>query len=148
MSEETKDTAEVKAKASKLATFWERAKVTVIGVSILLTVLTAAYFQGDNQGTIINELSSVKVSLTELKASASEMKSEQKETNTAVTKLAGELSAVSERTGKLEVFKEAQVEAVRLFWAKDWPFLVRRIEEIEHFIFRQHGPVLREAPPR
>lgn len=148
MSEEPKDVTEVKEKVGKLAMLWERAKVTVIGVSILLTVLTAAYFQGDNQGTIINELSSVKTSLAELKASFSEMKNEQKETNATVTKLADELGSVSERTGKLEAFMDAQLEAVRLFWHKDWPPLIQRIKDIEDYILRHHGPVLREAPPR
>lgn len=124
------DIAEVKEKVGKLSVWWERARVTVLGLSIVIAVLSATYVLGSTQSTILEKLASVVESINDVKSDVGKLADDQKG-------FTANLSDISERTGKLEAKEEARAESIRLFWAKDWPSLVHRIEEIERAFTRQ-----------
>lgn len=124
------DIAEVKDKVGKVSVWWERARVTILGLSIVIAVLSATYVLGSTQSTILEKLASVVESINDVRSDVKKLADDQKE-------FTASLSNITERTGKLEAKEEARAESTRLFWSKDWPTILNRIEMIERDLFHR-----------
>lgn len=105
--------------AKKAGAWWERARVTVLGISILVTLLTTSFFAGGTLTSI-----SERVDSTSVAVSAILVKVSNHDTS---------IAEVSERLAKLETAKDQQAENLRMFWARDWADL-KRVERIEQFV--------------
>lgn len=112
---------------SKAGTWWERARVTVLGISILITIITTAYFAGSVQAEIVGKLDSTARIVAEIRDTS---------------KIQGEtIHQIAERLSRLETAKESQDNNIRMFWAFEAD-LKGRVERIEQLILGK--PTMRE----
>ena len=117
---------------TKLGAWWERARVLVVGASVITSIILGVW-------TLGTQLRGIEDSVLSLRQTMTSLVEDGKAAHNAVASL-------SERVGKLEVAREVQSEAIRLFWAKDWADLKSRVERVELRAFGQ--PEMRPAPPK
>lgn len=93
------DSEKAKTLAALVAQWWERAKVTVMGVSILVAVLSTTWVLSGSQSQIAAQITDVGEAVVELKAAFAGLDSAH-ETTTAIT------SGHDTRIGRLEEWRD------------------------------------------
>lgn len=103
---------------SRLSEWWRKAQVTVVGLSILVSVITGTWVTA-------SKLTSTDEKVTRIEMVVQDLVNERKTTQSLVASL-------TERTGKLE-----GIEHVR---AADWPDLKDRIKVLERYVLGSGRP--------
>lgn len=137
----TTDDEKVRGIAPRAAAWWDRAKVTVMGLSIIGAVIGTTFALGATQAEITAQI-----------AALSEKVIETRDTVRAITGRLDEhgesIARMSERLGRLETQREEQARNIQLFWAKDWADLKLRVERIEQVILHSGRPSVRDGGER
>lgn len=127
----------LKQEAVRAATKWDRAKVLVMGITIIGTVLGSTYSIGQAVSEMRSEVSQAVKMLTEIKEKQAE--SDKKHDNTGAI-----LTSFLARLARLEKFEEAITTNTTLFWSKDWADLMSRLERVEKKVLFGDKPEFRE----
>lgn len=135
------DEERIKAVAGKAMTWWDRARVTVLGLGILGAVVSTAFVVGSAQSEIMGQLASLSEKVTEVRDTVRVMTGRLDEHGQAI-------AAVNERLGKLEVAREEQSRNIALFWARDWTDIRSRVERIEQMLIHADRPTVRQREPQ
>jgi hypothetical protein len=127
---EPADESKVRTLATRTSAWWERARVSVLGLSILITVITTAYLAGQSLTEVSTKIDQTAHTVVEIREG-----------------LKGQgmsLANVSDRLSRLETSRDQQAENIRMFWARDWADLKHRVERIEQLILGT--PTIKERP--
>ncbi len=122
----------------EVLTFWERARVLVVGASILFSIVTGTWIINDRLGSIDSGLGVVKEQLEAVKQQVSTLSDESRVTRDS-------LAALTSKAAALDEWKKGRERDADVFWSQHWPAITARLSRLETGLFGI--PELRQAPP-
>lgn len=93
------DEEQIQGLAARVASWWDRAKITVMGLSILVAVLSTTWVLGGSQQQIKEQIQRLSDSIIELKAAFAGLTVEQKQAGSSI-------AGHDTRIGRLEEWRD------------------------------------------